>query len=144
MDKLTLAALEAVLRIYAAGDWQTLPALRALTEPLSEVRQKAENLSRMLAEAGIKNYTGPHAAVPGGGAKPGETIESPAGFIPVDGNVNEGEQALRRQLWPVLALVHKNELVFNMRTVSSAEVPLLFQSITKAFAARSISSASLK
>src|SRR5205085_1792308 len=52
IDKLTLAALEATLYAYEAGDpRETIPALRMLTEPLADVRARARRLLRALPAA---------------------------------------------------------------------------------------------
>ena len=49
IDKLTVAALEATLYAYEAGNAiETIPTLRMLTEPLGSIRRRARRLLRLL------------------------------------------------------------------------------------------------
>jgi L-seryl-tRNA(Ser) seleniumtransferase len=73
--KLTLAALEATLRLYAEGRaWEEIPTLRLLAEPADALRDRAEVLARMLREAELDAEAAPDTTECGGAALPGVQI----------------------------------------------------------------------
>jgi len=82
VDKLTLAALEATLRVYRDGDPVTdIPVLAAIARPLADVEKQARLLARRINALRIE---GLHAEVietlseTGGGSLPGQCIQSRA------------------------------------------------------------------
>jgi L-seryl-tRNA(Ser) seleniumtransferase len=80
LDKMTLAALEATLRLYLneARALQEVPGLRMLGTPLSELRQRAEVLAVRLREiegmASVKVCE--DVAYVGGGSLPDQTLRT--------------------------------------------------------------------
>lgn len=81
VDKLTIAALSAVLRLYADPERlsQRLPTLRQLTRPVSEIEALARDLQPVVAArvAGVANVEiSPCASQIGSGAMPVDTLPS--------------------------------------------------------------------
>ena len=138
VDKLTLAALEATLRLYrdperAAAE---IPVLRMLGEPAASVRARARRALRLLgAERATRagaEVVACHGEV-GGGSLPLAQIPSFAlSLRPVRGRVGDLARALRTGSDPVLGRVESNRLLLDMRTVAPREVPRLIAALAAA------------
>lgn len=141
-DKLTLAALEATLRLHRDRDTalQRVPVLRALTEADQAVRRRAARTLRLirthlpsqalgLFEMSVNRVT----AEPGGGSLPGTALPSWAVRI-------RGRSAGPDELWrrlagstpPVLGRRQDQSLVLDMRSVADDEVPAAARSVASA------------
>jgi L-seryl-tRNA(Ser) seleniumtransferase len=117
VDKLTLAALGAVLRLYLDPDRlvERVPALRMLARPAGEIRAMAERLRPLVAARFAK------AAVEvvdcesqiGSGALPSQRLAS-AGLAVRPGG-DRIAAALRRLPVPVLGRIHQGALVLDLR-----------------------------
>jgi L-seryl-tRNA(Ser) seleniumtransferase len=122
IDKLTLAALEATLRLYFEDDpWQKIPALKMLSMSPEDVRRRALKLKRILQrEFGekIKAKLVPTIARSGGGALPNIDIESFGVALTVEGmRASCIEEALRFTEPPVIVLVQDDQIVMDARTL---------------------------
>ncbi len=127
IDKLTLAALEATLYAYDAGQArETIPTLRLLTEPLAGVRRRAGRvLSRLPAE--VRHRLGATVvedrAQVGGGALP--TVELPTAAVAV-GRTPEAARALDVALRagdpPVIGRIVDDRLLLDCRTLLASQV----------------------
>ena len=140
IDKFTIAALEATLYAYESGTaQQTIPTLRALTEPLAEVRQRARRvLSRLPAQTRQRlapRIVEDHAEV-GGGALP--TVQLPTAGISI-GATPAAARALDAVLRvgepPVIGRMLDDRLYIDCRTVLSSQVTALAAAIGRAAAA---------
>ncbi|MCX7832061.1 MAG: L-seryl-tRNA(Sec) selenium transferase [Actinobacteria bacterium] len=126
IDKLTLAALEATLRLYLEEDpWQTIPVLRMLSMPAEEVKKKARKLKKIL-----KNEFGNRIEVEliatvarsGGGALPDIDIPSYGVALSVPGKSSVCiEQSLRHTDPPVIVLVQDEKIIMDARTLLDGE-----------------------
>ena len=113
-DKLTLAALEGTLLLYADPERATaeIPALRMLREPLERVRARAERLAALAGGEVVES-----SARAGGGALPLLDLRSAAVAF---------EEALAARLRlaepPVVALLRDGCTLLDCRTIAEDEV----------------------
>jgi L-seryl-tRNA(Ser) seleniumtransferase len=138
IDKLTLAALESTLRLYLDEEraLQEIPTLAMLTISRKELTLKARRLLRQIrskvgdaVEAVIRDDN----SQVGGGAYPLQ--ELPTQVISIRSRTfssNQLEERLRGQLPPVIARIHRDELLLDLRTIQDHEFPLLVQTLARA------------
>ncbi len=131
IDKLTLAALEATLRVYLQpGEAvKRLRILKALTEPLNDVARRAKKLKGMLRRALPDSFSlalRPGESTVGGGALPGMSIPSMLLGIRLAGlSAARLEKRLRGLEIPVIARVANEEILLDLRTIAEEELPLV-------------------
>lgn len=127
IDKLTLAALEATLRLYLNQDTlcQTLPTLRMLARPLDEIEALAKEVARLLRARlgeGFSVTVEDAASVAGGGSLPGHGLLTKAVAIT---HIQKGADELSRIFLandpPILGRINKDRFLLDMRTVEKAE-----------------------
>jgi len=137
IDKFTIAALEATLYAYEAGTaQQTIPTLRVLTEPLTDVRRRARKVLRRLAPA-IRERLAPqlvedHAEV-GGGALP--TVQLPTVGVAVGATPAAArtlDATLRIGDPPVIGRMVDDRLFLDCRTVLPTQIAALAAALTQA------------
>ena len=127
IDKFTLAALEATLMHYLTPDKAVLElrALKALTEPLSDVKKRARKLAAKLKKAGLPDLTfevRETQAAAGGGSLPTQDIPSAAVSVKSSKMPpSRMEAKLRQASVPVIVRVDENEILLDLRTVSEDE-----------------------
>ncbi|MHB1683830.1 MAG: L-seryl-tRNA(Sec) selenium transferase [Bacilli bacterium] len=142
VDKLTLAGLEATLRLYRdeGQALEKIPALRMLTTPVADLRARAEQLAReitLCAGGYVRCRVIETTAQVGGGALPTEQLASSAlALYPMSGSPDRLVAALREETPPIVARVAKEEVICDVRTVFPWEDEALVQGIRGA-AARS-------
>ena len=130
IDKFTIAALEATLYAYEAGNaLETIPTLRLLTEPLARIRGRARALLRRLP-AETQRRLGAAlietTSQVGGGALP--TVELPTVALALGGPERAPQaldEALRAAQPPVLGRVADDRLLLDLRTILPADLPEL-------------------
>lgn len=127
IDKLTLAALEATLRLYLdeKSAVAQIPTLAMLTADADGLRERAVALARSLrahlGEAASVETAAGHSAA-GGGALPG--VELPTTLVvirPAKMRVEALEEALRRRATPILARIQDDALLLDVRTLRDGE-----------------------
>ena len=135
VDKMCLAALSAVLRLYAderrARD--RVPVLRMLLEPEERVRARARRLVRAIRASGAELSLAIErgATSPGGGALP--DIFLPTALVAVSHpRIPEAvlEERLRRGTPRVVARVGRGKVLLDLRTVRDDEVPELSAAVS--------------
>ena len=135
IDKLSLAALEATLRLYLVPNDPTarIPVLRILSEPVQTVKDRADRLAQSLADIGISDTSVfASSAQVGGGALPEQDLESFAVCVTLpDISPDQLTAALRQADTPVIGRIERGKVVFDLRTVDDAEVPMIASALTQ-------------
>jgi L-seryl-tRNA(Ser) seleniumtransferase len=120
IDKLSLAALEATLRVYRdpQGALREVPVLRMLVAPEEELRSRAELMRATLAEGGVQARVIRASAKVGGGALPLLELEGPVCAVdPGALGVDELARRLRASDPPVVGRAREGWLLLDPRTL---------------------------
>ena len=127
IDKLSLAALEATLRLYLPphDPLARVPVLRALSQPSAEVEARARRLAGSLAAVkGVDAEVMASAAYVGGGSLPQQDLDSfsvvvASAPLPAETLADR----LRDGVVPIVGRIHQGKLWLDMRTVTDNELP---------------------
>ena len=133
LDKLRIAALEAVLRLYADPDRlrERLPTLRWLTRPLESIEQAAREVlpafvERMADHAGVRIVA--CRSQIGSGSLPIDLLPSAGiALTPVTATRRSGKAveqlaaAFRKLPVPVIGRIHEGNLLFDLRTLDEPQ-----------------------
>jgi L-seryl-tRNA(Ser) seleniumtransferase len=130
IDKLTLAALEATLRLRLAGHLEDIPVERMLRMPIEEIRRRAGLWSVKLEERGVATTLIPGESAAGGGSLPGHPL--PTMLIALAGPASRLATALRRGEPPVIARIEKDACCLDARTVLRGEDEQLIDAVEAA------------
>lgn len=130
LDKMTLAALAEILKLYRHPAQLTdkLPTLRLLTRNASDIRERARSLlplvSRQLAPHYVASVEDCLSQI-GSGSLPVETLPSAAIRIqPLsgdDGDLRQLAERLRRLPVPVIGRLHKGALWLDLRCLEAEQ-----------------------
>ena len=121
LGKLSLAALEAVLRLYRDPDRlaERLPALRILTRPVEEIEAQANRLAPAIEGAEVVTAL----SQIGSGSLPVERLESRALALSAPGGkaLEERAAAFRQLPIPVIGRISEGRLLFDLRTLDDED-----------------------
>ncbi|MCY4500129.1 MAG: L-seryl-tRNA(Sec) selenium transferase [Alphaproteobacteria bacterium] len=121
LGKLSLAALEAVLRLYRDPDRLAvrLPALRILTRPVEEIEAQAHRLAPAIEGAEVVTAL----SQIGSGSLPVERLESRALALSAPGGkaLEERAAAFRQLPIPVIGRISGGRLLFDLRTLDDED-----------------------
>lgn len=123
MDKLTLAALEATLRLYRDGRaLSEIPIWRAISAPRESLLARATRWTDAVRSLGMRADVVVSASTIGGGSLPGSTLETDACSIPAEQAENRLDltavaQRLRAWRTPLVCRVSRDHLLLDPRTV---------------------------
>lgn len=137
VGKMTLAALEATLKLYLdpGKAVREIPALAMLFADLAELKEKAVSLLRAVAEAapGLELEIVPTESQTGGGAAPEKPLPSWAVAVKSD-RLPEStlEERLRRGEPPVVARTFQGRILLDVRTLWPKDFEPLAQALKKA------------
>lgn len=133
VDKLSLAALEATLRLYLPphNPVVEIPVLRMLSEAVSDVEQRANRLASDLRQLGlIEISVVPSISRVGAGALPERDLESYTVSVKSGSHSPDALGALLRQNTPpIIGRIERGYLLLDMRTVADHDL----SAITSAF-----------
>jgi len=130
IDKLSLAALAATLRLYLEGPAavEAIPTLRSIALPAATIRARAEAAAEAARAAGgdLSAEVIAGTSEVGGGASPTEAL--PTFLLALRSRSRTAdalEAALRRHDPPVLARIKDGNVLLDLRTVAPEELPAL-------------------
>ncbi len=134
LDKMTLAALEATLRIYLdeARALREIPVLRLLETSLTELEARVRRLAEQLAGlAGVTSATPREdVAFVGGGSLPDQTCKTWVVEVTAGSRSDEDLAYRLRQHKPaVLGRLRDGRLVLDVRTVFESQESALVQAV---------------
>jgi L-seryl-tRNA(Ser) seleniumtransferase len=134
LDKMTLAAIEATLRLHLDGGAQRIPALRMLAQDEAGLQARAERLAALLPTAADPSIE-PSSGYAGGGSLPGEDLPSRAVSFAAP-SVAPGELArrLRAQRPAVVGRLHDGRLLLDVLAVADSELQDLADAVRRALA----------
>ncbi len=132
VDKLTLSALEATLRLYLEPEraLKEIPVLAMLTAPAAEIETRARAVARAVGDAGMEAQVIPSKSSVGGGAFP--TAEIPSIAIVLSGMPNDIEAKLRSGDPPVIARIADGKVLLDLRSVQPREDGTLSRAVVMA------------
>jgi L-seryl-tRNA(Ser) seleniumtransferase len=126
IDKLSLAALEATLRLYRDPQraLREIPTLAMLAADDATLTARAELLA---AEIGDGAQVTRATAKVGGGTLPLLELEGPV--VALEGEPEARARALRANDPPVIARIHDGRLLLDPRTLTDEDVPLVVSAV---------------
>jgi L-seryl-tRNA(Ser) seleniumtransferase len=137
LDKMTLAALEATLRLYLNEEraLREVPGLRMLGAPLDELRRRAEGLAaRLRALDGVaRAEPAEDVAYVGGGSLPDQAMKTWVVVVETRA-LGDAELAQRLRLGQpaVMGRLRDGKLVLDVRTVFAAQEDALVEAMRRA------------
>ncbi len=127
IDKLSLAALEATLRLYRAphDPFRSIPVLRAIAQTTGELQARAGRLAAALAALGLGEVSVvPSTAYVGGGSLPQQTLDSFAVTAALPGTAPDTLAArLRACSVPVIGRIRDARFLMDVRTLIDEDIP---------------------
>ena len=138
IDKLTLAALEATLRIYQQGAdvWQAIPTLQMLTSSSELLLAKAHKLQKLLAPIPyLTTQLCEGFSAVGGGTFP--DLQLPTFLVEVQPkslSVTQLDTKLRQAAPPIITRVKDNTIQLDVRTLSDTNLLQIAQTFKEIMA----------
>jgi L-seryl-tRNA(Ser) seleniumtransferase len=131
IDKMTLAALEATLKLYLdeATALKEIPGLNMLTKSAEVLKKDAQKLSKMmkmrLKDRALIEIKEDSSQV-GGGAMPLESLRTFVVAVkPVNKSVSEVEHQLRTADLPVITRINKDRIIIDVRTLFNDDYKII-------------------
>ena len=135
VDKLTFVALEATLRCYAQGCATTeIPTLAALQATKEEIRHRSLSFIRRAKKSagGLQLTLSAGFSLAGGGSAPDASL--PTTLISIQSkhlSTTEMEERLRQNNPPVITRIENDQLLIDLRTVSTEREKDLIEALSK-------------
>lgn len=136
VDKLTYAALEATLLAYVKRDYESIPALRMMTLPQTEIARRAEELKARLDSSQLQAELIDGESLIGGGSAPSSTLPTTVLALTCYSlTANQLAERLRAADPPVIARVEDGRVLLDLRTVFPGQDEVLRQILVNAIPA---------
>ena len=118
-DKMTIAALEATLRVYSdpKAAEQEIPVLAMLSLSEEAIKERAEKLLDLIKKQGGSAEIVSCKSVAGGGSVPGLELPSFAIVPSTSINAVKLDDILRQQKIPIIGRIEDNKLLLDVRTL---------------------------
>jgi L-seryl-tRNA(Ser) seleniumtransferase len=133
VDKMTVAALEATLRLYRdePAALREIPTLRHLTATREALAARAEGVASRLQESGLAVAVEAGISQVGGGSLPGEELPTALVRIsPAPESAADLARRLRTHDPPIFTRVRQDSVWIDVRTVSDAEAEVIITALT--------------
>ncbi|MGC9017560.1 MAG: L-seryl-tRNA(Sec) selenium transferase [Caldimicrobium sp.] len=137
IDKLTLAALEATLKLYRDENLaiEKIPVLKMILTKQETLKRKANKLLKAIKELNLpraKVYLIPTVAKTGGGALPLLNIPSYGVALEIEGfSPQELQKKLRKNEPPIIAITEEKAIVFEVRTLFDEDIPIIKEALQR-------------
>jgi L-seryl-tRNA(Ser) seleniumtransferase len=135
VDKVTLAGLEATLRLYRDPHRaiEEIPTLRMLAARPDELEERARRIAAALGGRGIECSAGRSEGAVGGGTFPGVVLESWA--VEIAGpRISEIARLLREGEPPVIGHIRDDRLLLDVRTLLPGQEGVLIRRVRESLA----------
>lgn len=135
LDKLNIALLESVLASYLKTDaLQSMPALKMAQESIEDLKLRVEKFVQSLPSEVISAFSIEPTSTTstlGGGSLPGRTLDSYGLSLTGNGGLSTSKLSnyLRKWRTPVIAIVHKDRVILDFRTVLAQDESELLSAI---------------
>ena len=134
VDKMTIAALEATLKLYL--DEKTalkeIPTLRMISISEEELREKAEKFTEIIKKSDFISEIIEDRAEVGGGSYPSSYLKSVAVKLTHNKKTStEIERLLLLEEIPIITRIKENSIILDMRTLREKEFDLVADSLMK-------------
>jgi L-seryl-tRNA(Ser) seleniumtransferase len=140
MDKLSLASLEATLRLYRdqRQALTAIPTLRMLTMTAAQLSRRADMIARKLRRAlpdTVRLVKHPGESSAGGGSFPLLHLPTTLLEVAIAGHSPQQiETSLRQASTPVIGRIHRDRFLLDARTILDRDLPALARSVKEACA----------
>jgi L-seryl-tRNA(Ser) seleniumtransferase len=133
VDKLTLAGIEATLKLYLEPEKaiRQIPTLRMLSLTKEQIEPKAEALAAQLHAAGLKAEVIDGLSQAGGGSLPGVDLPTKLVALPHEAP-HQVERRLREADPPVMVRIQAGQILLDPRTLWDDEIPLVVSAMRSA------------
>jgi L-seryl-tRNA(Ser) seleniumtransferase len=134
-DKVTLAALEATLRLYRDPDnaLAEIPTLAMLCAPVDHIEARARAVAGILTGQGYECEVVASRGAVGAGAFP--THELPSVSVALTGDASGLAHRLRQGSPPVVGRIHEGRVLLDLRSLPQRDDAALAEAVNRALAA---------
>ena len=134
VEKMTIATLEATLRLYYDEQEaiKQIPTLKMLVMSLDELEKKAQTLAEQLAglQEKLEVEVIDTSSQVGGGAYPGEEIPSKGVALSSDTiSSNQLSEMLRKAPVPIIAKIRNQKCELDVRTIEESEFDIIVKTL---------------